>query len=96
VHAVAVALVVVHGLVLRGPTKPVCSMPEPCDEPAAKVQLVFSHGRSTVRVRTDRTGHYRVRLAPGRYTLHVKRIQPGALEVHRAMRADFFIDTGIR
>jgi hypothetical protein len=98
-HALAVVLVIVHGLVVRGPTKPVCSMDVPCDEPAANVQLVFQRGTHTIRVRTDGAGHYTVKLPRGTYTLRVppiQHIQPAQLVVRRAMRADLYIDTGIR
>ena len=95
-HALALVLVVVHGLVMRGPTKPVCSMTEPCDEPAARVVLAFERAGSTVRVRTDAHGRYTVRLRPGTWTIRLARVEPRALVVRRAMRADLFIDTGIR
>src|SRR3954467_12504118 len=100
-HVLAIALVVVHGLVMRGPTKPVCSMASPCDEPAGQVQLVFARAGSVVRVRTDASGHYRVKLRPGTYSLagtsssRLQRVMPASLTVRRPMRADFFIDTGI-
>jgi len=95
-HVVAVVLVLVHGLVVRGPTKPVCSMTEPCDEPAARIALLFERGHTIVRVRTDENGRYRVKLRPGTWAIHVARIQPRALVVRHPMRADLFIDTGIR
>jgi len=95
-HVLATVLVVVHGLVMRGPTKPVCSMVTPCDEPAARVELVFARAGSVVRIRTDTTGHYTVKLRRGTYLLRVERVMPATLTVRRAMRADFFIDTGIR
>ena len=95
-HALALALVLVHGVVMRGPTKPVCEMATPCSEPAAHVVLDF-HGRGgDVLTRTDGHGRYSVRLRPGRYIVRVARIQPSALVVRTAMRADFNLDTGIR
>jgi hypothetical protein len=90
--AVLAALVLVHGVVMRGPTKPVCEMATPCSEPAAHVKLVFG----SVTTWTDAHGRYAVRLRPGRYLVHVARIAPSVLIVRRAMRADFNIDTGIR
>ena len=93
------ALVLVHGVVMRGPTKPVCEMATPCSEPAAHVRLSFN-GKI---VRTDAAGRYSVRLRPGRYLVRItppvkigRGVQPAVLLVRRAMRADFAIDTGIR
>jgi hypothetical protein len=92
----AVSLVLLHGVVMRGPTKPVCEMATPCSEPAALVVLDF-HGRGgDVLARTDAQGRYSVRLRPGRYIVRLARIAPSALVVRTSMRADFNIDTGIR
>jgi hypothetical protein len=92
----AVSLVLLHGVVMRGPTKPVCEMATPCSEPAALVVLDF-HGRGgDVLTRTDAHGRYSVRLRPGRYVVRVARIEPTVLVVRAPMRADFNIDTGIR
>jgi hypothetical protein len=95
-HLLAVVLVLVQGLVLRGPTKPVCSMTAPCDEPAAGMTLVFARGDTVVRVRTDDHGRYRVKLRLGTWSIRGARVQPQVLVVRRAMRADLFVDTGIR
>ena len=94
-HLLAVSLVLLHGVVMRGPTKPVCEMATPCSEPAAHVRLVFD-GVRDVSTRTDVHGRYAVRLRPGRYVVRVQRIQPTVVVVRRSMRADFAIDTGIR
>jgi hypothetical protein len=90
------ALVLVHGAVVRGPTKPVCEMATPCTEPAAGIVLVFARGGVTTRVRTDARGRYAVRLRPGTYRVRYPRIQPATLVVRAATRADFVVDTGIR
>jgi len=95
-HVLAVSLVLLHGVVMRGPTKPVCEMATPCSEPAAHVRLLFDGPRQDVLTRTDARGRYSVRLRPGRYVVRVQRIQPAVLVVRRAMRADFNVDTGIR
>jgi len=95
-HVLAVSLVLLHGVVMRGPTKPVCEMATPCSEPAAHVRLLFHGTRADVLTQTDARGRYSVRLRPGRYVVRVQRIQPTVLVVRRAMRADFNIDTGIR
>lgn len=93
---VLVALVLLHGVVMRGPTKPVCEMATPCSEPAARVVLDFHGPGGDTITRTDEHGRYSVHLRPGRYLVRVARIAPSALVVRRSMRADFNIDTGIR
>jgi hypothetical protein len=94
-----------YGIVMRGPITPVCVAGQPCDEPAAGVTLVFSRaGHAPKRATTTKTGHYRLRLAPGRYTVGLPRPQSiGGFEPQkvrvvaaRYRRADFSIDTGIR
>ena len=57
----------------------------------------------THRVRADATGHYRVRLAPGRYVVTRTNWGPGSINptaatvpYGRFKRVDIFIDTGIR
>jgi hypothetical protein len=103
-HVLVVALVLVHGLVMRGPTKPVCEMTTPCSEPAAHVLLVFQRaGAAAIRIRTDANGRYSVRVRPGRYVVGLTQpvgigrgIQPAAIVVRTSRRADFFVDTGIR
>lgn len=99
----AVTLVLLHGVVTRGPTKPVCEMTTPCSEPAAHVKLVFHRPGVDIVVRTDAHGRYAVRLRPGRYTVRVspaarigRGLEPASVVVRAAMRADFLIDTGIR
>lgn len=96
-----------HGIVMRGPTMPVCKVGTPCSAPAAVgAVLIFSRNGTTVaRVRTGAGGHYSIRLAPGRYTIRLNttpRIGFG-LRPERARvlagtnrRLDFLIDTGIR
>jgi hypothetical protein len=106
VRILAIALVLVHGIVLRGPTKPVCSMTSPCSEPAVGAVLALSrNGRTIATVRVAAAGRYRVRLAPGSYLVRVvpparigRGIEPTTLVVPRtaSVRRDFMIDTGIR
>jgi len=95
-----------HGLVTRGPITPVCSVDQPCDEPAANVQLVFvRNGVVVSRVRTSATGKYRLALSPGRYAVRLpgkpsigRIVKPQTARVFRGRntRVDFSIDTGIR
>jgi hypothetical protein len=98
-HAFAVALVLIHGVVMRGPTKPVCEMATPCSEPAAHVTLTFGG----VVVRTDAPGRYAVRLKPGRYVVRIspppqigRGLEPTSIVVTRPRELDFNLDTGIR
>src|SRR5947209_19365852 len=63
-----------HGVVMRGPTKPVCTNEEPCEEPAAGLVLRFSRAGSVVgRTTTDRAGAYRLALRPGTYAVTATR-----------------------
>lgn len=96
-----VALTLLHGTVRIGPTTPVCRTGTPCDRPAGRAKLTFVHGATRVRTTTDALGRYRVRLAPGTWTVRANvgmRIAPESFVVPRATaaRRDFSIDTGLR
>ena len=102
-HLLAIALVVVHGVVMRGPTQPVCQIGTPCSAPAAHVTLLFSSRTFDAIVRTDARGRYQVKLRLGTYMVRTapkpsigRGLAPTSIVVRRAMRADFDIDTGIR
>jgi hypothetical protein len=104
VTAIALALVLLHGVVTRGPTQPVCQVGKPCSAPAAGVVLVFSHrGRDVARVRSGAGGRYSVRIPPGFYAVRVapkptvgEGLRPRAIHIVRDSRIDFRLDTGIR
>ena len=94
-----------RGVVLRGPTQPVCWEGVPCDAPAANLVLRFSQaGRVVARTTTGPKGGYRVLLAPGRYAVATERrtigvgLTPRVAVVPRGRiaRVDFHLDTGIR
>ena len=91
-----------RGMVVRGPTSPVCVAEQPCSAPAANVTLVFKRaGQTAVRARTGSTGAYRVVLAPGVYTVapaSARAMDPTSVRVVSGhfRRVDFSIDTGIR
>ena len=95
-----------HGVVMRGPTTPVCRVGVPCSAPAVGAVLVFSRSsQRAVRVRVGAGGHYSVRLRPGTYAVQVSPvpqigfgIRPARVHVARDVnaRVDFSIDTGIR
>jgi|SRR5690348_7293333 hypothetical protein len=99
----AVTLVLLHGVVMRGPTKPVCEMTTPCSEPAAHVKLVFHRPGVSFVTTTDAHGRYSLRVRPGTYTVRIspvprigRGVEPATVVVRASMRADFTIDTGIR
>ncbi|MCP9485468.1 MAG: carboxypeptidase-like regulatory domain-containing protein [Gaiellaceae bacterium MAG52_C11] len=95
----------IRGLVLRGPTQPVCTIGTPCEEPAARELLsVTRGGRIVARIRTGSDGRFRVSLAPGRYTVATtasgfgRSASPVFVLVRsgRYARVTLRIDTGIR
>ena len=102
--AAFLALVLIHGVVMRGPTQPVCQVGKPCSAPAVGVTLVFSRsGHAAVRVKTVQGGRYSVRLAPATYGVSTaprmtigSGVRPSTVRVRTAATVNFFIDTGIR
>jgi len=105
-RAFLTALVLLHGVVMRGPTTPVCQVGVPCSEPAPGAVLVFSHdGRVIARVRAGERGRYSVRLRPGSYAVRLAgqprlgtALAPGRITLRAVVsaRVNFSIDTGIR
>jgi hypothetical protein len=94
-----------RGVVMQGPTKPVCEDHESCEEPAAGVLLQFRQSnRIVARVKTGSRGGYRVKLRPGRYGVTTPKrgvgtgLTPRNVRVPkgRLARIDFHIDTGIQ
>lgn len=94
-----------RGVVMRGPTSPVCIEEEPCEEPAAGVVLRFGRAGITVaRVKTGPRGGYDVRLPRGVYTVTTPHrrvgvgLTPRLVRVPRdpVARVDFHLDTGIQ
>ena len=94
-----------RGVVMLGPTKPVCMESEPCEEPAAGIVLQFSRGgRVVARVKTGAAGGYTVRLLPGAYGVTTPQHRVGSgvtprsvrVPVGRVARVDFHVDTGIQ
>lgn len=66
-----------QGVVMRGPTHPVCHVGDPCQEPAPRLVLQFRRdGVVRATVRTNDRGRYVVRLAPGRYSVTTPRLRP--------------------
>lgn len=94
-----------EGLVMLGPTKPVCIGDDPCERPAAALRLQFSRNGSVVaEVTTTRSGHYSVRLKPGAYTVRAPGrrvgvgVTPRIVRVPRGRigRLDLHVDTGLQ
>ena len=94
-----------RGLVLQGPTAPVCRSDDPCEEPARGILLQFRRGGKVVaEVKTTRAGRYSVRLRPGSYAVTAPRrrvgtgLTPRVARVPRGRiaRLDFHLDTGIQ
>jgi hypothetical protein len=94
-----------RGLVMRSPTKPVCEVGVPCSAPAKNTPLSFLRAGKVVKSRTDGTGHYRVSLAPGWWTVKTtfaprigSGIKPRTVRVYatRFRVVNFDVDTGIR
>jgi hypothetical protein len=104
--ALAAAVAGLHGVVMRGPTQPVCQVGKPCSEPAVGAVLVFSrNGREAARARAGPGGRYTVRLAPGFYAVRLTTaptigsgLTPRQVRVRSGVdgRIDFDVDTGIR
>jgi len=104
--ALAVLAGSLHGIVMRGPTAPVCRVGMPCNEPAVGAMLVFSRaGHAATRVRVGAGGRYTVRLVAGTYTVREQPsprigfgVRPSLVRVvgGKSRRVDLFIDTGIR
>ena len=106
-NAGAVSSTGIRGVVLRGPTKPVCEEGMACTAPAVGVGLVFSRGGKDVgRVLTNRLGRFSLPLAPGFYAVRTTRPEgfAGKSLLPRKIRIPaghwvsvrFNIDTGIR
>jgi len=93
-----------RGVVMRGPTKPVCR-DDPCEEPAAGIVLRFTRsGRVVAEVTTSKAGRYYARLGPGPYVVTTpgRRIgmglTPRVVRVHSGQirTVNFHLDTGVQ
>lgn len=90
------------GSVRRGPTGPLCRPSRPCTAPATGVLVNFVRRGVVHRIRTGMRGRYSIRLAPGRYVIHIAGAQfgysPRSAKVPRGRMAvlNIQIDTGIR
>ena len=101
---VAAIVVALSGTVVRSPATPLCKAEESCSAPASGVMLTFfRHGIAVKSAETTSTGHYRVVLVPGVYTVRLEtkskltRLAPTTVRVRRAdPHRNFTIDSGIR
>ena len=94
-----------HGIVMQGPTSPVCRADDPCEAPARGLVLQFRRdGKVAAEVKTTQAGKYFVKLAAGSYAVKApgRRIgsglTPRVVRVIRGQtaRVDFSLDTGIQ
>jgi len=97
----------VRGIVLRGPTKPVCEEGMTCSQPVPHLTLLFTRSEKTVgRAGTGPDGRFALALAPGLYGVNTlqrvgfagKGLLPRSVQVpsQRWVTVRFSIDTGIR
>jgi hypothetical protein len=92
------------GRVLRGPVSPVCVATRPCQVGASVVLAFSQNGVLVTKVKSARSGDYRVALAPGLYSVSpalrapLWRLSPRTVRVPagRYARVNFLVDTGIR
>lgn len=57
------------GVVLRGPTRPVCQVDIPCDAPFSASFTIEQSGRRVATFHSGVNGEFTVSLAPGDYTV---------------------------
>ena len=95
----------VRGVVLKGPTAPVCRTDDPCEKPARGILLRFTRaGKVVAEVKTTSAGRYSVRLRAGFYSVKApgRRVgtglTPRVVRVFRGRiaRVDFHLDTGMQ
>jgi len=91
-----------RGVVMQGPTRPVC-IDDPCEEPARGIVLEFTRdGKVVAGVKTTTSGTYSIRLKAGSYAVRVPSLRigtglsPRVVRVPRGRiaRVDFHLDTG--
>ena len=93
-----------RGVVMRGPTTPVC-YDDSCEAPAKGLVLQFRrNGQIKAQVKTSQTGGYRVTLRPGKYGVTTpalrpyQRLTPQLVRVPRGRvgRVDLHLETGLQ
>lgn len=104
--ASGIAQVRVDGLVLRGPTQPVCAVGVPCDAPFSAGFTVRRAGLPVLRFHSDGEGRFTIHLAPGDYTVvpdadapvldPARQAQPLTVPRADSVSVVLTFDTGIR
>ena len=93
-----------RGVVMRGPTTPICH-DDSCEAPAKGLVLQFRrHGLVKAQVKTNQAGKYLVKLRPGRYAVTTPGLRPGQRLTPRLVRVprgrvghvDLHLDSGIQ
>jgi hypothetical protein len=93
-----------RGVVMRGPTTPVCH-DDSCEAPAKGLVLRFRrNGVVKAQVKTNQNGRYLVKLRRGTYAVTTPALRPGQrltpqlvrVPRGRVGRVDFHLDTGIQ
>lgn len=65
-----------EGITLRGPTRPVCQLDQPCTAPFKAGFEVLQGGKIVGRFQSDSEGHFLIHLPPGTYTVSPDRSAP--------------------
>ena len=96
----------IEGLVVRGPTQPVCVVDIPCDEPFAAPFHVRQDGRAIATFTSDVEGRFSIELPPGDYTITpdatapimfpTQQVKTVRVEPNTMVRVELDFDTGIR
>jgi hypothetical protein len=93
-----------RGVVMRGPTSPICH-DDSCEAPAKGLVLRFSrNGQFKAQAKTNQMGRYLIKLRPGTYAVTTlalrprQRLTPQLVRVPRGRvkRVDFHLYTGIQ
>ena len=94
-----------RGVVMEGPTAPICRDGDSCEAPARGLVLQFRRsGKLVAEAKTTNAGRYSVRLRPGSYGVKAAHrrigtgLSPKVVRVPRGRvgRVDFYLDTGIQ
>jgi hypothetical protein len=94
-----------EGVMLRGPTRPVCQVDQPCTAPFKSGFEVVHAGQTVARFESDAAGHFLVHLQPGTYIVSPDASAPllTRAETHEVTvgpsgltHVDLEFDTGIR
>ncbi len=96
----------IEGLVVRGPTQPVCVVDIPCDEPFAAPFHVRQDGRAIATFTSDAQGRFAIELPPGDYTITpdatapiifpTQQVKTVRVKPNTMVRVELDFDTGIR